>query len=76
MNPITSSLVAVLVLAGVAIGQWVNLYLSLPLFVGAIVLAMSLRMANAWQKFVILEWENYKASRERECLRSFPSWTA
>ncbi len=54
MNPITASLVFLLVLAGAALAQWVNLYLSLPLFVGAIVLAMSLRMANAWQKFVIL----------------------
>jgi len=54
MNPITSSLVFVLVLAGLAAGRWVNLYLALPIFAVAAIIAMSLKMANAWQKFVIL----------------------
>src|SRR5664279_3176203 len=54
MNPITAFLVFVLVLAGLATGQWVNLYLSLPFFVAAAIVAASLKMANVWQKFVIL----------------------
>ena len=54
MNPITSFLVFVLILAGLAIGQWTNLYLALPFFGVAAIVALSLKMANAWQKFVIL----------------------
>ncbi len=54
MNPITSFLVFVLALAGVAIGYWVNPYAALVFFGAAAIIAMSLKMANAWQKFVIL----------------------
>ena len=54
MNPITAFLVFVLILAGLATGQWVNLYLALPFFAAAAIVAVSLKMANAWQKFVIL----------------------
>ncbi|NNM79770.1 MAG: slipin family protein [Gallionella sp.] len=54
MNPITSFLVFVCVLAGLAIGQWVNDYLALVFFAAAAIIAFSLKMANAWQKFVIL----------------------
>ena len=54
MNPITTFLVFVLVLAGLAAGQWVNPYLALPFFGIAAIVAMALKMANAWQKFVIL----------------------
>ena len=54
MNPITLFLVFVVVLAGLATGQWVNLYLALPFFGVAAIIALSLKMANAWQKFVIL----------------------
>lgn len=55
MNPITSFLVAVCVLAGLAIGQSVNNpYLVMPFFGAAVIIAFSLKMANAWQKFVIL----------------------
>ena len=54
MNPVTSFLVSVCVLAGLAIGQWVNDYLALVFFAAAVIIAFSLKMANAWQKFVIL----------------------
>ena len=54
MNPITSFLVFVLVLAGFAVGYWVDPYLGLLFFVAAAILALSLKMANAWEKFVIL----------------------
>ena len=54
MNPITSFLVFVLVLAGLAVGYWVNPSLGLLLFMAAAIVALSLKMANAWEKFVIL----------------------
>lgn len=54
MNPITSFLVFVLILAGLAAGNWVSPYLALAFFAVAVIIAMSLKMANTWQKFVIL----------------------
>ena len=54
MNPITSFPAFVLVLAGLAGIQWMNLYLAVPLFAAAVVVALSLKMANTWEKFVIL----------------------
>jgi regulator of protease activity HflC (stomatin/prohibitin superfamily) len=54
MNPITSFLVFVLVIGGVAVGYWENLYLGIALIALALVVATSLKMANVWQKFVIL----------------------
>jgi regulator of protease activity HflC (stomatin/prohibitin superfamily) len=54
MNPITSFLVLVFALAGIAAGQWVNLYLGVLLLACAVVIGMSLKMANVWQKFVVL----------------------
>lgn len=54
MNPVTAFLVAISVLAGLACGQMGNTYLSFTFFSVAIVIAFSLKMANAWQKFVIL----------------------
>ncbi len=54
MNPITSFLVFVLFFGGLAAGNWVSPYLALVFFAAALVIAMSLKMANAWEKFVIL----------------------
>ena len=54
MNPITSFLVFVLILAGLALGRWVSLYPAFVLLGAAAIVALSLKMANAWQKFVIL----------------------
>src|SRR5665213_3202200 len=54
MNPITSFLVLIFALAGIAVGQWVNLYLGVLFLVCAVVIGMSLKMANVWQKFVVL----------------------
>jgi regulator of protease activity HflC (stomatin/prohibitin superfamily) len=54
MNPITSFLVFVCVLAGIAISHWVNPSFASVFFGAAVIIAMSLKMANAWQKFVIL----------------------
>ncbi len=54
MNPITLFLCAACVAAGLAAGQFVNLYLAPPFFILALLIALSVKVANAWQKFVIL----------------------
>jgi len=54
MNSITSFLVLVLMLSGLAAGNWVSPYLALAFFIVAVIVAMSLKMANTWEKFVIL----------------------
>jgi len=54
MNPVTAFLVFAFLVAGVATGYFVNPYLGFAFFAGAAVIAMSLKMANVWQKFVIL----------------------
>jgi len=54
MNPITAFLVFACILAGLAMGYWVNPYLGLVFFGAAAIIATSLKVANAWQRFVIL----------------------
>ncbi|WP_283147802.1 slipin family protein [Silvimonas soli] len=54
MNLITVFLVVLLFCIGLAVGQWANLYLALPFFAVALIVAASLKVANVWQKFVIL----------------------
>jgi len=54
MNPITSFLVFVCILAGVGTGYFVNPFLGFVFFAAGAVIAASLKMANVWQKFVVL----------------------
>jgi regulator of protease activity HflC (stomatin/prohibitin superfamily) len=54
VNPITTFLVFALTVAGVAVGYLVNPYFAFAFFGAAVIIAMSLKMANVWQKFVIL----------------------
>jgi regulator of protease activity HflC (stomatin/prohibitin superfamily) len=54
MNPVTSFLVFLFLVAGIASAYWVNLFVAIALFIVAAVVAASLKMANVWQKFVIL----------------------
>jgi regulator of protease activity HflC (stomatin/prohibitin superfamily) len=55
MNPITVVLSAIFLLAGVAAGGLLlNIYLAVPLVVIAIIIGMSVKVANVWEKFVIL----------------------
>jgi regulator of protease activity HflC (stomatin/prohibitin superfamily) len=54
MNPVTSFLVAGLLLAGAAAGYWASPYLAIPFVLGAILVALSLKMANVWEKFIVL----------------------
>ena len=53
-NPITSFLTMPLILAGLAVGYWVNEPLSLVIFVAAVIVSVCLKMVNVWQKFVVL----------------------
>jgi regulator of protease activity HflC (stomatin/prohibitin superfamily) len=54
MNPVTSFLVFVCIIVGMACAYWVNVFLAIPFFLLAVLVAASLKMANVWQKFVIL----------------------
>jgi regulator of protease activity HflC (stomatin/prohibitin superfamily) len=54
MNPVTSFLVLICIAAALALGYFKSEYLALAFFAAAVLIAMSLKMANVWQKFVIL----------------------
>src|SRR5579863_8927742 len=54
MNPVTSFLVFVLAAGGLLAGYRNFPYVAIPLFALAALVAASLKMANVWQKFVIL----------------------
>jgi regulator of protease activity HflC (stomatin/prohibitin superfamily) len=58
MNPISLFLAGATGLPGIALGLLVNPWAGAPLILLAILIALSLRMANAWQKFVILRAGN------------------
>ena len=63
MNPVTSFLVFVLAAGGVLAGYRNNLDLAIPLFALAVLVASSLKMANVWQKFVILRMGKLQSVR-------------
>jgi regulator of protease activity HflC (stomatin/prohibitin superfamily) len=54
MNPITAFAVFILAVLGLGLAAWANIYVASPLFLAAVVVGLSLKMANAWEKFVIL----------------------
>ncbi|MDP9084025.1 MAG: slipin family protein [Pseudomonadota bacterium] len=55
MNPITAFLAALFIGAGAAATLlWSNLYLGVLGFAIGVIIGLSLKMANVWQKFVIL----------------------
>jgi len=54
MNAVTTFLVFVFIAAGLAVGYLLSPALGLVFFVAAAIVASSLKMANVWQKFVIL----------------------
>jgi regulator of protease activity HflC (stomatin/prohibitin superfamily) len=54
MNPITLLISILFVLAGLAIGALVNVYAGIPLIIIALLVGMSVKVANVWEKFVIL----------------------
>jgi regulator of protease activity HflC (stomatin/prohibitin superfamily) len=63
MNPISSFLVSAFVIAGFAIGYLMNPYVGLLFLVFAAVIATSLKMANVWEKFVILRMGKLQSVR-------------
>src|SRR5271169_3156663 len=54
MNPITLFLAFACVLAGLGLGAMLHPFFGAPFIVAAVIIALSLKMANAWEKFVIL----------------------
>ena len=54
MNPLTAFLVFVCIAAGLGATYSNNIHIGFAFFAAAVVIAMSLNMANVWQKFVIL----------------------
>lgn len=54
MNPITTFLVAAVGIAGIGLGWAVGPFVGVPVIVVAALIGLSLKMANAWEKFVIL----------------------
>jgi regulator of protease activity HflC (stomatin/prohibitin superfamily) len=54
MNPITASLTLTFAVAGVTAAYWWNPWLAAVFFAAAAIISASLKMANVWEKFVIL----------------------
>ena len=54
MNPITTFLAAALGLIGIGLGWATDPFIDAPVVIGAVLIGLSLKMANTWQKFVIL----------------------
>src|ERR1700751_4832742 len=54
MNPITVFITIACGAVGVALGAIGHLYLGIPFLIAAIMIASALKMANTWEKFVIL----------------------
>src|SRR5476651_947489 len=54
MNPITLFITVALLLVGALVGRAASPAAGAPFIVAAILIAVSLKMANTWQKFVIL----------------------
>ncbi len=54
MNPITLFLMAICAAAGIWLGLTATPLIGVPLVILALIIAASLKMANTWQKFVVL----------------------
>jgi regulator of protease activity HflC (stomatin/prohibitin superfamily) len=54
MNPITVFLTVACLVVGAGLGAAGHLYLGVPVAIVGIIIASALKMANTWQKFVIL----------------------
>jgi hypothetical protein len=66
MNPITVFLTLAFVAVGVALGAIGNLYWGIPFVIAAIIIASALKMANTWEKFVVLRAGKCAASKGRD----------
>jgi regulator of protease activity HflC (stomatin/prohibitin superfamily) len=72
MNQITSFLVFICVAAGLAVGYLMNPFFALVPFAAAIFIASSLKMANVWQKFVILRMGKLQSVKGAGLFAIFP----
>jgi regulator of protease activity HflC (stomatin/prohibitin superfamily) len=54
MNPIAAFLAFLCIAAAAATAFWTNIFFALPFVALAALIALSLKMANVWEKFVIL----------------------
>lgn len=63
MNPITLFLTTVFALAGIGLGATTSPWLGAPFIIIALLIAASLKMANTWQKFVVLRAGNLQGVR-------------
>jgi regulator of protease activity HflC (stomatin/prohibitin superfamily) len=63
MNSVTAFLVFVFGAAALGAGYFVNVFLGVGLFAVAILIAMSVKMANVWEKFVILRMGKLQSVR-------------
>jgi regulator of protease activity HflC (stomatin/prohibitin superfamily) len=63
MNTVTAFLVFVFIAAAVGTGYLFNIYLGAALLVVAALIAMSVKMANVWEKFVILRMGKLQSVR-------------
>lgn len=68
MNPITHSLSISIALIAGAVGQWVNVYLAAPIFVAAVFVVLSVKVASVWRKFVILRVGKLHSVRGAEAI--------
>ena len=65
MNPIASFLVFACLAAGAASVYWIGVFAAAAWFVLAILVALSVRMANVWEKFVILRMGKLQSVKGR-----------
>jgi regulator of protease activity HflC (stomatin/prohibitin superfamily) len=63
MNPIATFLVFLCIVAGAAAWYWVNPYLPFVFIAAAVLVVLSLKMADVWQKFVILRMGKLQSVR-------------
>ena len=83
MNPITVFLTIACLAVGVVLGAIGHLYPGVAIVIVAIVIASALKMANTWQKFVILRAGKLRGvkgpglfSSSRSSTTSWPSSTS
>ncbi len=63
MNPIAAFLMVLCIAVGAALAFWSNFYIALPFLVLAAWSALSLKMANVWERFVILRMGRLQSVR-------------
>ena len=75
MNPITVFLTTVCLAVGAGLGAIGHLYPGIAVVAVAIIIAAALKMANTWEKFVILRAGKLRGVKGRACSSSFRSST-